>query len=428
MISMPNIHYLKEISTMKLFTLRPLWTIIFGFVMMAHTQSQDYCENLFTDNEFASIQKLEMKYARASEPTGYIDSIDLYLDLYYSEENSQEVKPMMILLHGGSFITELGDKSGMEEISRLMVAKGFVVASIDYTTWSFLLGGTPTENEIVDVVVKAILDLQNAIEFVVAVNGQGEFPEVDVDNLVIGGGSAGAITALHRMYIDESDELPDFLASAFDNNGGLFESKSNDFRIAYGINLSGGIWDTAWIDPDEPPLISVHGDKDSTVYYDRGRANGFIDLYGSKPIDERLMSQGIDSYFYTFQGGRHSNIYGPEPLYREPLIQVLDTGLMRIHDQFCLRTNTNLDLQLADVQLINTLVQQDLRIVNRESVNLKYQVVDMWGRIVQSGELVRGPQRIAFRSSVSGYYALQVYNTGDQGRSRYQQLFYFNGG
>lgn len=395
--------------------------------MTTHSQSQDYCDAIFTDNEFTSIQKVEMKYARSSEPTGYVDSIDLYLDLYYSTENTQEVQPMMILLHGGSFITELGDKSGMEEISRLMVEKGFVVASIDYTTWSFLLGGTPTENEIIDVVVKAILNLESAIEFVVEMNGQGEFPQVDVDNIVIGGGSAGAITALHRLYIDEEDELPDFLATAFENNGGVFESESNEFRIAYGINLSGGIWDTAWIDPDEPPLISVHGDRDSTVYYDQGRANGFIELYGSKPIDERLISQGIESYFYTFQGGGHSNIYGPDPLYREPLIQVLDTGLMMIHDQFCLRTNTSLDLQLADVKLINTLVQQDLRIVNQEAMNMKYHVVDMWGRIVQSGELVRGAQRIAFRSSVSGYYALQVYSTEDGGRSRYQQLFYFNG-
>src|SRR5690606_41719094 len=112
-------------------------------------RAQDYFETLFTDNQFASVQKVEMLYDRVEDPTGYVDSIDLYLDLYYSTENTQEVQPMMILLHGGSFITELGDKSGMEEISRLMVEKGFVVASIDYTTWSFLLGGTPRETEIV---------------------------------------------------------------------------------------------------------------------------------------------------------------------------------------------------------------------------------------------------------------------------------------
>src|SRR5690606_18158246 len=115
-------------------------------------------------NQFSSIQKTELKYGRASEPTGYVDSVNLLMDLYYSTENTQSVQPIMFLMHGGSFISELGNKSTMEEYARLMVSKGFVVVSLGYRTWSFFLGGAPTQNDIVDVVVKAMLDLQTAIE------------------------------------------------------------------------------------------------------------------------------------------------------------------------------------------------------------------------------------------------------------------------
>lgn len=389
--------------------------------------AQDYCDASFTDNEFASIEKVELKYGRAAEPTGYVDSIDLLLDLYFSTENTQAIQPMMILLHGGSFITELGDKSGMEEMARLMVSRGFVVASLEYRTWSILLGGSPTVEEIIDVVVKAIHDLQTAIEFVVAENGLGNFPEVDVQNLVIGGGSAGAITALHRLYIDEKDELPDFLTTAFENNGGLFETKSDDYHIAYGINLSGGIFDTAWIDSGETPLISIHGDKDSTVFYDHGLASGFIELYGSKPIDEKLTEQGVDSYFYTFRGGGHSNIYGTDPMYRVPLLLVLDTALTLVQKQICLMTHTNLEIATADVELINTLVRQDLIIENNESQPMKYDIIDLWGRILQSGELPIGSHSLSFTARISGYYALRVYDTLKGERNLYQRLFYYNG-
>lgn len=412
---------------MKTFYMR-LLHFFFGLILIPGIiRAQDYCETLFTDNQFASIQKVEMLYDRVEDPTGYYDSINLYLDLYYSTENTQEIQPMMILLHGGSFITELGNKAGMEEISRLMVAKGFVVASISYTTWSFLLGGAPTLDQIVDVVTKSMRDLQSAIEFVVEFNGQGQFPEVDMQNLVLGGASAGAVTMLHRIYIDEDNELPDFLAMAFENNGGIFPSHSEDYRIAYGLNLSGGILDTTFIDEDEPPLISVHGDLDSTVFYEFGPASGFIDLYGSKPIDERLRNQSIASYLYTFKGGGHTDIYEDIPLYRDPLLSVMDTALNLIHHDLCLRTNTLADFKIADVRLVNTLVNRDLVIENEEKQGMKYRIVDMWGRTLQIGNLGVGKQRLAFQADLPGYYALQVFSSRDGGMTRYQQMFFFHG-
>ncbi len=390
--------------------------------------SQDYCETTFTENQFSSIQKTELKYGRASEPTGYVDSINLLMDLYYSTENTQSVQPIMFLLHGGSFITEMGNKSTMEEYARLMVSKGFVVVSVGYRTWSFILGGIPSVNNIVDVVVKSMLDLQTAIDYVVDHSGKGIFPEVDLQHMVIGGGSAGAIIANHRMYIDEKDSLPDFLAVAFENNGGLFESHSDDYAIAYGLNMSGGIFDTAWIDAGEPPLISIHGNKDSVVFYDHGLANGFIELYGSKPIDERLKSQGIESYFYTFEDGRHSDIYDNNPLYRDRLLEVLDTGLMLIQDKLCQATSIRLQPLQANVKLINTLVRQDLVVDNQEGHQMRYEILDLWGRTVQTGVLNYGKQRISFSSSVDGYFAFRVLGQTDQDRNysrlTYQQLFF----
>src|SRR5690606_4357631 len=108
--------------------IRYILLVITGIIFVPSLSfSQEYCDENFTDNEFAGIQKIEMRYVRGAEPTGYVDSVNLYLVLYYSGDNTHEIQPMMILMHGGSIISELGNKSGMEEFARMMVSKGFVV-------------------------------------------------------------------------------------------------------------------------------------------------------------------------------------------------------------------------------------------------------------------------------------------------------------
>src|SRR5690606_21206137 len=200
---------------------------------------------------------------------------------------------------------------------------------------------------------------------------------------------------------------------------------SEHYRIAYGLNLSGGIYDTAWIDAGEAPLISVHGDQDDVVLYDHGLASGFIELYGSKPIDQRLTEIGVESYLYTFKGGGHSNIYQDIPLYRDPLIQVLDTGLNLIQELLCLTTNTPRETVKANLELINTLVQQDLIIRNGENKSLNYDILDMWGRTLQTGSIQPGQQRVSFLAPSSGYYAFRAYRSENGERKSYQRLFYY---
>lgn len=411
--------------------------VVIGLVLCSFLPgvfSQDYCQIPFVNQEFGSIQKVELKYGRDIAPPNLfgIDSLDLYLDLYYSADDTTEVRPVIILMHGGSFITELGNKSGMEEIARLFAAKGFVALSIQYRTWSIFGGGSPVEDNIIDVAVKAMLDLQSAIDFVVDENGKNDFPSVDVQNIIIGGGSAGAITINHRLYLNAKDSIPGFLSEAFDNNGGIYEESSDDYNIAYGVNLSGGIFDTAFISPGEPPLISIHGNKDSVVFYDRGLANGFIELYGSKSIDQRLKSQGIDSYLYTFDGGGHSNIYADTIIYRNKLLSVLDTGLNIVQDQLCLLSSlAGRNVIPAEVELKNTLVQQDLVIVNREPSPMIYDIIDINGRIIQTGTLSVGNQRKSMQLGRPGYYVFRAYSNSFKqkiGPARsYQKLFYHTG-
>ena len=51
-----------------------------------------------------------------------------------------------------------------------------------------------------------------------------------------------------------------------------------------------------WITPDDPPVLSVHGDVDRVVPYDQ-----------SVRLDKALENEGVTSYFVTVRGGGHGD-------------------------------------------------------------------------------------------------------------------------
>lgn len=370
--------------------------------------AQEYCDRSFTENNFDDIQKIRMVYdTYETVVSGNVIERDLVGDLYYSAENESEVQPLMILLHGGAFITEQGDMDEMTELAEFYVHHGFVVFNMDYRTWSFFAGGYPDEADIIDVAVKAIQNLQSAILFLVEENDGSTFPVVDVQQIVLGGASAGAITVLHHLYLNEESVIPEFLATALEGNQFEFPEPSSDYSVAYGLNLSGGIFDTAWIQSGQTPLVSVHGTADGTVPYDHGLSNGVIELYGSKYIDEKLRLEGNESYLYSFAGGGHTDIYS-ELVYRETLMNVLDTSLMLFQDKMCLRTSTEALLPPLEIQLVNTLARQELILDSGEKTGMRYEIIDLQGRTVQTGFLRPGRQHINLTAAAPGYYVFRV--------------------
>ena len=377
---------------------------------------QEYCSNPLSENQYGDILVQEVIYGSGLTP-GH-EEVDLAMDIYYSGENNMDLLPAVILLHGGSFIKEQGEKGQLKDVGEYFASRGFVVFSINYRTWSILRDGIPSADDIIDVAVKALQDAQKAISFVIRENNGRIFPSIDVQQLIIGGVSAGAITVNNLLYLDAQDDIPDFFQRALDQNQFSFGHVADDYSIAYGINLSGGILDPGWMDADEPPLISIHGSADAIVPYEFGLVNGIIELYGSKIMDDRLHEVGVNSYLYTFDGGGHSDIY-TDLAYREELLEAIDVGLSHIQEQICLRSSS-VDAPVdTKIRLINTLVEEDLILVNDDVRPLSYQIIDVSGRSVQVGTLPPGQDRVSLAGAPSGYYIFHV----TSGAGIYAQAF-----
>ena len=78
----------------------------------------------------------------------------------------------------------------------------------------------------------------------------------------------------------------------------------------YGIvNLCGAIGHYDWIELDDIPVVSVHGDEDTVVPYADDMVTLFginLQVYGSYIIHQTMVGLGNQSALYTFEGEGHT--------------------------------------------------------------------------------------------------------------------------
>lgn len=132
------------------------------------------------------------------------DTCDLYMDVYSPAEGSQTTyegiaKPTVLFVFGGGFIEGTRDKEVYLPWYRQMTENGYRIVAIDYRLG--LKGsksvGISSVNTLDKAIHIAVEDLFSATKFII---DNAESLEIDPDNIVISGSSAGAITVLQADY------------------------------------------------------------------------------------------------------------------------------------------------------------------------------------------------------------------------------------
>jgi para-nitrobenzyl esterase len=235
-------------------------------------------------------------------------STTLKLDFYEPQGDTATARPLIIWVHGGSFIG--GSKTDIDVLtwSQEFAKKGYVCASIDYR-----LGFFPIDSaNAVKAVVRAVQDLKGALRFFYKDRQTTNTYKIDTNHVYIGGSSAGAITALHVAYLNDPCEISDYLnASTISSLGGLEGTSGNPgySTTVHGVlNGCGALARYSWLETGNVPLCSVHGTNDGTVKYNRGIVNPgtpLMYLDGSRMLHERACALGVENKFYTFPNAPH---------------------------------------------------------------------------------------------------------------------------
>ena len=241
---------------------------------------------------------------------------NLTLDVYEPAGDTETNRPLMIICHGGNFTS--GSKTGSDVVplAEDITKMGYVVASINYRLgFEGLFSGTLDSVFATETVVRAVHDYRAAIRyFKKDFSENGNTYGIDTSLIFASGVSAGAITAVHLGYMDQPSEIPTYIDTNKVGLGGGIEGISGNqgysSKIAGVINIAGAIRDTNWMQTNDTPILSFHGDQDATVPYDTDiiyllGAFEIMRVDGSQSIHLRANNVGITNCLLTHYGEGH---------------------------------------------------------------------------------------------------------------------------
>jgi len=134
----------------------------------------------------------DIVYGQNYNSTGKL--VELKMDVYEPHGDTEEKRALVIFIHGGGFVS--GDKASGQwvKICTTFAKRGYVSASINYRL-------QPKGDVSYGVAItQAMHDAKAAVRYFRA---NSDLWRIDDEKIAMGGGSAGAVTALHTTYLAE---------------------------------------------------------------------------------------------------------------------------------------------------------------------------------------------------------------------------------
>lgn len=225
---------------------------------------------------------------------------NLLLDFYEPEGDQLALRPLLIFLQGGAFLS--GNKNYSEIVLPCtnLAQRGFAVAGVEYRLEDNYLALVFSEL-MLKASLRASQDAKAAIRFFYKQAREWGNPyRIDTNQIFLGGVSAGAVTALQVAYLDDIDEK-DFLLSRYINDvGGLDGNSGNEgysTKVKGVINIAGAILDKNFVNNNRDiPLLNIQYINDQMLPSYYGRPLGIITMpimMGSYVLARQMDRQGI---------------------------------------------------------------------------------------------------------------------------------------
>ena len=248
-------------------------------------------------------------------------AVPLKLDVYCPDSNSTD-RPVLMFIHGGGFTGGIKHKPEIVEMGKYYASRGWVYVSIDYRTTEELGDiDDMSQQEIIDyyegiapqewvehtftgaestkqiqqsvAMYTAQRDSKAALRWVVA---NADTYNIDIDEIAVGGASAGSVTTIALGMTEDSDfrdeisiEQDPTLATT--NLNETYDVKSMIYF--WGSNKKVELYNTVYevnrYDSEDPELFMAHGDGHDPVTPYEG-ALALQDIYDSLGIHSELVT------------------------------------------------------------------------------------------------------------------------------------------
>ncbi len=288
--------------------------LVLSFLVLNILSGQVCTSERYQKQVFQNIKvTTNLKYAEY--PSGFPGiNIDLELDFYEPAPNDEYLgkRPLVIMLYGGAYV--LGDKGDADVTAWCdsLAHYGYACASVNYrltNTTAISVPGAFTR-----AAYAAVQDARASIRFLLEDPNNFGF-NIDPNFIYTGGESAGAITAIHTAYLEESERPIETYQYLLAPDMGCIDCHGNNyvqpFKVKGIIDLWGATTSIDILDQHENiPMVIIHGTDDIVVPFTSGRPFTDIALtlpfmYGAQPMHDHLDSLGTYNEFYPYQGLPH---------------------------------------------------------------------------------------------------------------------------
>ena len=267
----------------------------------------NYCGSPRFDTEVYSGVTITSNISYGSNINYAGNNINLTMDIYQPTGDPASIRPLIIWVHGGSFVFGTKNDADVTSLCNHFAKRGYVCASINYRLGIPI---PPSQETATKAVYRAVQDLKAAVRYFRKNAATTNSYKVDPEMIFAGGSSAGAFTALHLAYLDQPSELPAYIDTM--ELGGLEGNSGNpgySSHVNAIVNLCGALGDTAWMKPGDIPVCSMHGTSDPVVPYATAMLSlgGFqiMVVNGSYSVNQYANAIGVQNAMYTFYGGDH---------------------------------------------------------------------------------------------------------------------------
>ncbi|MDX1652775.1 MAG: T9SS type A sorting domain-containing protein [Brumimicrobium sp.] len=335
---------------------------------------------------------------------------DLLLDVYEPTGDTETNRPLLIFIHGGTFITGSKTAQDVKPLAEMFARKGYVTSSMNYRLGMNNLFTGPDEADASEAVMRATQDARAAVRFFKRSVVENANPYgIDTNHIYLVGSSAGGFTALHLAYLDETSEIPSFIDMTDPSLAGGLEGVSGNAgytsTVSGIINLAGAIGDTTWIKTGDVPVLSLHGDQDGTVPFGTDMiyvvGSQIMEVDGSESVHFRAENIGLKNCLKAFYGAGHIPHSG-NATYTDTTQMYMTQFLLHFicsEAEFC-KCNTVDDptpCHTAGSLSLNEFVMDDNQFdlypnpsssnitISSENKIISFRISDINGRIIQTG-------------------------------------------
>ncbi len=273
----------------------------------------------------------------------------LVFDLYKPSGDVATNRPLVIMIHTGSFLPAIVNQtptgnmrdSATAEMCRRFARRGYVVASMDYRAgWNPTATGSAGQDirtgSLLQAVGRAVQDARACVRYFkndFASNGNSY--GIDTSKIIFGGQGSGGYVAFAATTIHDTLEVwkPKFFAATdnptygfaagasywlsfiwgdFDGNGGnpAYNNANNNqgysSDVAMMFNLGGAMGDSDWVSAGDVPMLAFHVVGDPFAPYKEGTVvvpttgDPVVDVSGSHTAIRKATEFGNNDDFNSF--------------------------------------------------------------------------------------------------------------------------------